>query len=955
MARSPGRLGRLLIPVAVFAAALPAAAVAGPVADPAHPELSDRLDTLDSPQLNGATPAEQADAVNLPRSGAAGLQYVGDRIVVEIRFDRGAAGARDELEAVGARILHVSSAYQTVTAAVDPDHFAEVSDVRGVESVTEALAPMVGAPDQGSDQPDGPVTGACPSGAATSEGDAKLNANALRAALSVDGSGQKVGVISDSYDRFATADTRASDDVASNDLPGPGNACGRTTPVDVVDDDRGPAGVADEGRGMLQIVHDLAPGAALAFADSGASQTEMADNIRALKNAGATVISDDITFFEEPYFQKGPIDTAVDDVNAAGVPFFSDAANMNVRNAGADVASWEAPAYRQSATCPATMPAGYTCMDFDPGPGEDPTLGVTMAAGTNRLDLQWAEPWNGVQTDLDVFVFNGATFVQSATRNLTTQRPVDVFAPNIGVAGSREIVIGRFGAAPPTSPRVKIGILQNGPQASRITEHLADGQGDVVGPQIFGHNGSENGSSVAAVNQATLATPQDYSSRGPVTHYFGAANGVTPAAPLPAPKVLQKPDITATDCTTTTFFTAGSHVFCGTSAASPHAAAIAALMKAADPTLTPAEVRALQAQNATPVGAFGPLVVGGGLISATAAAPRPRIQVNGPAGFTANNTPAITLSANRAVTFACSVDGGAAAPCSSPFAPGTVGDGAHTISVTGTDALNHTGNGTASFTVDTVPPAVNVSSGPGGPTRESQPTFGFASEPGTSVVCHFDGAAEGPCSGPDSHRPGAALADGAHSFQVVAVDAAGNRAAAGRAFSVDTAAPGVTIDSGPNGPTRDKQPTFKFSSADAGAGFLCSIDGAAAGPCSGPGTHKPPAALADGAHTFQVVAADVAGNTSPASSSFTVDTKKPTAKVKKGPKKKTPSHKATFTLSSSEKGATLKCKLDRGKFKSCKSKTTVKVKRGSHTLQVRATDAAGNAGKTVKFSWRVTR
>src|SRR3954451_22274648 len=104
---------------------------------------------------------------------------------------------------------------------------------------------------------------------------------------------------------------------------------------------------------MLQIVHDLAPGANLAFAGSGATQEEMADNVRALKNAGATVISDDITFFGEPYFQKGPIDNAVDEVNAAGIPFFSDAANMNVRNTGgADVASWEAPSFRQSATCP---------------------------------------------------------------------------------------------------------------------------------------------------------------------------------------------------------------------------------------------------------------------------------------------------------------------------------------------------------------------------------------------------------------------------------------------------------------------------------------------------------------------------------------------------------------------------------------------------------------------------
>jgi hypothetical protein len=953
MARSSPRLARLLLLAAVFAAALPATALAGPVADPAHPELSDRLDTLDSPRLNGATRAEQAAAVHLPATGAASLQRIGDRVIVEIRFTKGAAGARDELEAAGARILHVSSEYQTISAAVAPDDFKAVSDVPGVASVTEALAPMVGAPDSGGDLPDGSVTGACPDGAATSEGDERLNADDLRSALGVDGSGQKVGVLSDSFDIDTSRSTDEAGDIASGDLPGPGNPCGRTTPVQVVkENDAG----GDEGRAMLQIVHDLAPGAELAFAESGITPTEMADNIRALKDAGATVISDDLTFFSEPYFQKGPIEIAVDEVNAAGVPFFSDAANMNVRNAGADVASWEAPAFRPGAPCPATMPANFTCMDFDPGPGVDTTLGTTMTAGNNRLNLQWAEPWIGVGTDLDVFVFNGATFVKSGSANVTTQQSVDVLNVNVGVGGAREIVIGRFedpapGAPPiPPPPRLKIGFMQNGPQGSFLTEHLADGQGDVVGPQIFGHNGAENGSSVAAVNQNNLSTPQPFSSRGPVTHYFGPVNGTTPAAPLPQPKVLSKPDITATDCTLNTFFGTGNR-FCGTSAASPHAAAVATLMKDANPTLTPAQVRQLQAANATPVGAFGPLVVGAGLVNATAAAPGPLVQATAPA---ITNSPSVAISASHNATFSCSVDGGAAQSCSSLFSPSGLLDGSHTVTVTGTNPLGRTGSTTASFTLDTVPPAASVASGPAGPTSDTRPTFGFSVEAGSSFVCRFDAGAEGACSGPDSHQPGSPLADGAHTFEVTAVDAAGNRTSANRTFTVDTIAPGATITSGPNGPTKDRRPTFRFASGDASAGFLCRVDNAAAGPCSGQGTHRPAANLKDGAHTFDVVAADAAGNTSPATNAFTVDTKKPTVKVKKGPAKRTSKRRAAFTLSASERGATFKCKLDRKKFKSCRSRTRVNVKPGGHTFQIRPTDAAGNVGKTVKFSWRVT-
>ncbi len=81
---------------------------------------------------------------------------------------------------------------------------------------------------------------------------------------------------------------------------------------------------------MAQLVHDLAPGAALAFATSGPTAEAMADNIRALRAAGSTVIVDDITFFDEPMYQDGPISIAVNEVVAAGVPYYSSAANSNV-------------------------------------------------------------------------------------------------------------------------------------------------------------------------------------------------------------------------------------------------------------------------------------------------------------------------------------------------------------------------------------------------------------------------------------------------------------------------------------------------------------------------------------------------------------------------------------------------------------------------------------------------
>ena len=107
---------------------------------------------------------------------------------------------------------------------------------------------------------------------------------------------------------------------------------------------------------MAQIVHDLAPGASLAFATAFSGELAFAANIRALAAAGAEVIVDDVAYFEEPFFQDGPVAVAVDEVTAAGVSYFSAAGNDNlIDGEGHDIASWEAPAFRDSGGCPAAI------------------------------------------------------------------------------------------------------------------------------------------------------------------------------------------------------------------------------------------------------------------------------------------------------------------------------------------------------------------------------------------------------------------------------------------------------------------------------------------------------------------------------------------------------------------------------------------------------------------------
>jgi RHS repeat-associated protein len=95
----------------------------------------------------------------------------------------------------------------------------------------------------------------------------------------------------------------------------------------------------------------------------------------------------------------------------------------------------------------------------------------------------------------------------------------------------------------------------------------------------------------------------------------------------------------------------------------------------------------------------------------------------------------------------------------------------------------------------------------------------------------------------------------------------------GRQYVSDNTAPSAQIDSGPTGSTRNRRPTFGFSSNDPNATFTCSIDTGTANfaACSGPGnSHKPAADLALNSYTFRVKAIDAAGNSSTATRAFTV-------------------------------------------------------------------------------------
>ena len=154
--------------------------------------------------------------------------------------------------------------------------------------------------------------------------------------------------------------------------------------------------------------------------------------------------------------------------------------------------------------------------------------------------------------------------------------------------------------------------------------------------------------------------------------------------------------------------------------------------------------------------------------------------------------------------------------------------------------------------------------------------------------------------------------------------------------------------------------TFGFASSEANSTFACRFDSAATfTPCTSPITYS---GLAQGTHTFRVRATDPAGNTdpTPAMSSVTVDTTPPQTRITEHPHRVVTTSgrrlTAKFAFTSSRRGSAFACKLDGSAWDRCKSPRRYRVRRGTHTFKIRATDPSGNIDPTAaKWRWKVKR
>jgi hypothetical protein len=564
------------------------------------------------------------------------------RVVVDVT----AAVSQQLLKALarmGVEYWGVFPLYHTLRARVALDQLESLADLPGVRFIQRQLDPIPSRSSGPKDLLRGPPAPAVSSsahgasnvrarlstllsaarspltapatGSVTSEGDATHRADEARAAFGADGTGVRVGVLSNGVAHLA-------DSQASGNL-------GNVTVLP------GQEGCGDEGTAMLEIIHDLAPGAQLYFATGFTSPAQFAQNIRDLRAAGCDVIVDDLGYTSETPFQNGQAPNvtsttdsglliqAVNEVTTSGALYFSSAANDGSKDKLTS-GTWEGD-FVDGGTLndpPPGFPTAEHVHDFDPSSGEGLFNTITKQSSSGvatPITLFWSDPLGASDNDYDLFVLDSTgTSVVGASTNFQT-----------GTQDAYESVQGVYGGTcPPTSitganvtgNRIVIGKKTGA--ADRFL-HLATNRGRLnfnTQGATHGHNAISTSSGFYSVAATPAITPgpfpnpfnpansvETFSSDGPRRIFFNAdGSAITPGIfSSSGGQLLQKPDITAADKVSVSGAGGFPKEFSGTSAAAPHAAAIAALLKSLKPSITPGEVRAALTGSAIDIEAAG--------------------------------------------------------------------------------------------------------------------------------------------------------------------------------------------------------------------------------------------------------------------------------------------------------------------------------------------------------------
>lgn len=573
-------------------------------------------------------------------------------------------------------------------------------------------------------------------GTVDTQGDSILKANLVRQQFGVDGTGVRVGMISGGIGGiFATGCTTCGpttltpSPINTGDLPsatGTRNASGVLTSVsggiiaesfrsdgDLEDHAQpdGPTGVNAEGAAMLEIVHDLAPNAQLYFAnfDTGLSFEQAVNYLAA--NTDASV--DDIGFPSlPPYDGTDPVSTnTAADLNNDANPirgYFTAIGNLVFNHWGEP---WTDSGTNATLSCPASSGGSSTSGDvqlFDAttntkdanalGPSPANPLIVPNGAQVVVV-LVWNDPFAGSSNDYDLYLYlaQGGSLTTplacSVSPQTGTQPPVEAVSYQNTSGAAQEVGILVQNVNNTAAARNFDMFVFNSVTGNAQNLNFFTAAGSIVA------EGDAGGSPVSVVSVGATDAQSDAQGNPPATVIEPySSQGPTEGTPQAASRM--KPDVTATDDVSVTgaggFGSNGSNAtatgscvtgetpcsFAGTSAASPHAAGIAALLLQSAPCLlssstvnTPVQartnLRSFITSTAVPLsGVSQPVpnnIEGFGLIDALAAAQKTLPTVNAGTSQTVNGTSAsgaqVTLAGSATDPDNCPVTLRWSGPC----------------------------------------------------------------------------------------------------------------------------------------------------------------------------------------------------------------------------------------------------------------------------------------------------
>ncbi len=486
-------------------------------------QSGDGLTTKDAPAADSAPSKSDTtdDPVRFDSSG---------NVQVYIHLENTDEETLQELRDLGVTIEITNSDVNVVQAWVP---ISALDDLAALDAVQEITPPDYGE---------------TKTGRVNTEGDGVHRADLVRAFSGLNGRGVKVGVISDGVDARRTSQ-------ASGDLP---------SSIEINPDNDGSG---DEGTALLEIIHDLAPGAQLAFSAAGSSLGFVEASLwlanDAFNGEGADIIVDDLGYYSEPFFEDGLVALAVDDAVAGGAVFVSAAGNSANKHYDGQFSE-----------------GGSGYHDFDGSSETD----IALRIGVGRsVVLQWNDQFGSSDNDYDLFVcppglkpvkFNlqndvceGSTRVQNGDDN-----PFEIVSTLFTDYSVADVYIREYAAAENKTLKLFVlggGVLEHGVEEGGIIGHPALAGVLAVGAISAGDPGNDE--------------PEAFSDRGPTEIYF------------PSEQTRNKPDVMGIDGVTVTgaggFGIPLSGIngsrFYGTSAAAPHVAGIAALVMEAQRLATP--------------------------------------------------------------------------------------------------------------------------------------------------------------------------------------------------------------------------------------------------------------------------------------------------------------------------------------------------------------------------------